>query len=135
MKVFRLLITCLVSFGVCAMLTNAYAEKQKMTQNSESTLKIGGVYRHYKGKMYEVIGVCYHTETLEKMVVYRGLYTDKEFGKNPLWVRPLTMFLETVEYEGQTIPRFTFISEENKSDCSDSSCETKTRCHDCTCGG
>lgn len=83
-----------------------------MTQTSELLIKLG-IYRHYKGKLYELIGIGHHTETFEKMVLYRGLYTDNEFGKNPLWVRPLDMFVEAVEYEGKTVPRFTFISEEN----------------------
>ena len=51
-----------------------------------------GRYRHYKGKEYEVLEVARHSETEEEMVVYRTLYG--EFG---LWVRPLSMFLETVE--------------------------------------
>lgn len=60
-----------------------------------------GKYEHYKGKQYEVIGFAKHSETLEELVVYRALY-----GENELWVRPLKMFLETVEIEGKRIPRF-----------------------------
>ena len=63
-----------------------------------------GKYEHYKGKQYEVIGVAKHSETLEELVVYRALY-----GEHSLWVRPLNMFLETVEIEGKKIPRFKFI--------------------------
>lgn len=48
-----------------------------------------GLYRHYKGKHYEVIGVAKHSETLETLVVYRPLY-----GEQGLWVRPLEMFIE-----------------------------------------
>ncbi len=66
-----------------------------------------GKYEHYKGKQYEVVGVAKHSETLEELVVYRALY-----GEHDLWVRPLKMFLETVEIEGKKIPRFRFI--ENK---------------------
>lgn len=65
-----------------------------------NTIKLGK-YRHYKGKEYEVIGVARHSETLEEMVVYRALYGDHD-----LWVRPLKMFLEEVEVDGQKIPRF-----------------------------
>lgn len=62
-----------------------------------------GIYRHYKGNLYEVIEVARHSETGEALVVYRALYG--EFG---LWVRPLTMFVEQVEHEGQRVERFRF---------------------------
>ena len=60
-----------------------------------------GRYRHYKGKDYEVIGVARHSETEEPLVVYRCLY-----GDHSLWVRPLPMFLETVDVAGEQVPRF-----------------------------
>lgn len=63
-----------------------------------------GRYRHYKGGEYEVIGVVRHSETLEPMVLYRPLY-----NASGNWVRPLGMFLETVEHEGQIRPRFSLI--------------------------
>ncbi|HXF44020.1 MAG TPA: DUF1653 domain-containing protein [Candidatus Paceibacterota bacterium] len=63
-----------------------------------------GKYEHYKGKQYEVVGVAKHSETMEELVVYRALY-----GEHDLWVRPLKMFLETVEVDGKKIPRFKFI--------------------------
>jgi len=63
-----------------------------------------GRYRHYKGKDYEVIGIATHSETEEKLVVYRTLYGDYD-----LWVRPLGMFTETVTVDGVTQPRFRFI--------------------------
>ena len=66
-----------------------------------------GKYQHYKGKMYEVLGVALHSETLEELVVYRQLYG--EFG---LWVRPLTMFVEKVNCNGQLRDRFQFIAEQ-----------------------
>ena len=69
-----------------------------------------GKYLHYKGKMYEVIGVARHSETLEELVVYRALYDSKEFGKNALWVRPKKMFLENVVVNGKEVPRIKFIS-------------------------
>lgn len=68
-----------------------------------------GKYQHYKGKLYEVIGVAQHSETLEKLVVYKALYHSKEFGKNALWVRPLKMFLEKIEIDGKKLPRFKFL--------------------------
>jgi hypothetical protein len=67
-----------------------------------------GIYRHYKGKSYEVIGVARHSETLEEMVVYKALY-ESEFGKNSLWVRPKAMFLEKIIHEGKEMDRFEFI--------------------------
>ena len=67
-----------------------------------------GVYRHYKGKNYEVIGVARHSETLEEMVVYKALY-ESEFGKDTLWVRPKAMFLEKVINDGKEVGRFKFI--------------------------
>jgi hypothetical protein len=60
-----------------------------------------GLYRHYKGLDYEVLGVVRHSETLEPLVLYRPLYNDS--GN---WVRPFAMFLETVEVEGCLRPRF-----------------------------
>ena len=66
-----------------------------------------GRYRHYKGKDYQVIGLARHSETEEQLVVYRTLYGDFD-----LWVRPLAMFNEVVEVDGEPHPRFTFISED-----------------------
>ena len=60
-----------------------------------------GTYRHYKGNLYEVVDVATHSETEEQLVVYRALYGDRG-----LWVRPLAMFSETVEVDGQVVPRF-----------------------------
>lgn len=68
-----------------------------------------GTYRHYRGKFYEVLGIAHHSETLEELVVYRALYTSKEFGKGALWVRPKLMFLESVLVKGKKFPRFTFV--------------------------
>ena len=65
-----------------------------------------GRYRHFKGNEYEVIGVARHSETQEEMVVYRALYGD--FG---LWVRPARMWNETVERDGKTFRRFTYIGQ------------------------
>lgn len=67
-----------------------------------------GKYRHFKGKLYEVIGVAMHSETLEEFVVYKALY-ESEYGKNAIWIRPKKMFLETVNREGKEIPRFEFV--------------------------
>lgn len=70
-----------------------------------------GKYRHYKGKFYEVIDTAIHSETLERMVVYRALYESKDFGKDQLWVRPEQMFNETITVEGKQVARFEYILE------------------------
>lgn len=67
-----------------------------------------GIYQHYKGNKYEVIGIAKHSETLEDLVVYRALYDNKV---SQLWVRPLKMFTETIENDGKEIERFKYIGE------------------------
>lgn len=68
-------------------------------------IKIGR-YRHFKGNEYLVIGVAKHSETLEEMVVYRALY-----GDGGLWVRPSSMWDETIERYGKRFKRFEYIGE------------------------
>ena len=63
-----------------------------------------GIYRHYKGKLYHLIGGARHSESHEEMVVYRALY-----GNYGIWVRPYSMFFEEVVTDGQKILRFTFL--------------------------
>ena len=70
-----------------------------------------GKYQHYKGKLYEVVGVAHHSETLEPLVVYKALYHSADFGENALWVRPLNMFTELVEINGEQVPRFKYLGE------------------------
>ncbi|MGZ8157627.1 MAG: DUF1653 domain-containing protein [Methylobacter sp.] len=65
-----------------------------------------GKYRHFKGKEYEVIGLARHSETLEDMVVYKDLY-----GEGLLWVRPVSMFIDQIQVDGQLVPRFVFQQE------------------------
>ena len=64
-----------------------------------------GRYRHFKGNEYEVLYLAKHSETLEPMVVYRALY-----GEHGVWVRPASMWNETVERDGKTYQRFTCIA-------------------------
>jgi hypothetical protein len=66
-----------------------------------------GRYRHYKGREYIVIGVARHSETQEELVVYR-----QDYGDRSLWVRPRTMFLENIEVDGRSVPRFAFVGKE-----------------------
>jgi hypothetical protein len=63
-----------------------------------------GIYRHYKGNLYQVLHTAHHSETEEALVVYRCLY-----GEYGVWVRPLAMFTENVEVEGKEVPRFELI--------------------------
>lgn len=65
-----------------------------------------GIYEHYSGNLYQVLGIARNSETLEELVVYQALYGN--FG---LWVRPKEMFLSTVEFNGKNMMRFTFVSE------------------------
>ena len=65
-----------------------------------------GKYRHFKGKEYEVIAIAKHSETTEDYVVYKALYDD-----GGMWVRPASMWNETVERDGVTYKRFTYIDE------------------------
>ena len=68
-----------------------------------------GIYKHFKGKDYKVIGVASHSETQEELVVYQALYGDKD-----LWVRPVSMFTEEVEVDGKSVPRFKLMEEIDK---------------------
>ena len=63
-----------------------------------------GIYRHYKGNLYQVLHTAQHSETEETLVVYRCLY-----GEYGVWVRPLVMFSETITRDGQQIARFELI--------------------------
>ncbi|MGH6626435.1 MAG: DUF1653 domain-containing protein [Burkholderiaceae bacterium] len=67
-----------------------------------------GLYRHYKGNLYEVLGTACHSETLEPMTLYRALH-----GQRGLWVRPAAMFAEAVLVDGITQPRFARIGDQN----------------------
>ena len=66
-----------------------------------------GIYKHYKGKLYNVISVAKHTETEELLVVYQALYGNYDY-----WVRPFDMFHESVEINNSIQPRFTYIGNE-----------------------
>ena len=70
-----------------------------------------GRYRHHKGNEYTVLGVARHSETLEQLVVYR-----QEYGDRGLWVRPATMFAETVVVGGQAVPRFRLLDQPPPAD-------------------
>ena len=65
-----------------------------------------GIYRHFKGNLYRLLHIAKHSETLEPMVVYQALY-----GEGGIWVRPAGMWNDTIERDGKTYKRFTYIEE------------------------
>ena len=71
----------------------------------EKSLELG-IYRHFKGGLYEVIAIGRHSETLEEMVVYKALYDVGD-----IWVRPASMWEDEVKYEGKIVKRFTWVSD------------------------
>ena len=73
---------------------------------NDKSLTPNSIWRHYKGNLYELIGVGKHSETLEEVIIYRALY-----GEGGLWVRPRFMWLEEVETTAGTVTRFTKIKE------------------------
>jgi len=68
-----------------------------------------GVYKHYKGNKYEVVGFAKHSETLEIMVIYKALYGTKE-----TWVRPLAMWENEIEVDGKIVKRFDYLLEQSR---------------------
>lgn len=76
--------------------------------NSNLKLKFG-IYKHYKGGLYKVLGIVKHSETLEDLVLYETLYDNP---RSKLWVRPLKMFSEKIEVSGRMVPRFEYIEED-----------------------
>ncbi len=68
-----------------------------------------GRYRHFKGGEYRVIGLATHSETGEQLVIYQALYEAKR-----LWARPAEMWAQNVAVNGRTVPRFTYLGEEEE---------------------
>ncbi|ASD64874.1 DUF1653 domain-containing protein [Bdellovibrio bacteriovorus] len=77
-----------------------------MIKETTHDIVAGGIYQHYSGKQYRVIGVGRHSESLDEMVFYESLYNNS-VGR--LWCRPLPMWNEIVEVDGQKVPRFKFL--------------------------
>ncbi|MDE2019097.1 MAG: DUF1653 domain-containing protein [Patescibacteria group bacterium] len=88
--------------------------KEPLALSREAQAVKPGKYRHFKGDIMEVVGIAVHSETLEEFAVYRHLTGDRA-GEPYFWIRPVQMFLETVERDGQMKPRFAFIDEGNLS--------------------
>lgn len=83
-----------------------FANRRPSTEGNMSVQP--GLYRHYKGQQYRVIGTARHSESEEELVVYQALY-----GEHGLWVRPLEMFTGTVTVEGEQIARFSLVTAES----------------------
>ena len=83
----------------------------------ENKLEIGGLYRHYKNSemIYEVIGEAIHSETLEKLVLYKSMYAHGEYKKGTIWARPKEMFLGTVNINGKEVNRFEYIGDSSNA--------------------
>ena len=77
------------------------------TMTVENNIVHPGIYKHFKGDLYEVIGEALHSETLEPMVVYKYVYGNDQ----GLWVRPVSIWNELVEKDGITVARFSWVRE------------------------
>jgi hypothetical protein len=99
------------SAGILAIYSKLPAKNATMTDDDLPPLICTppGLYRHYKGMLYEVIDTVRHSETLEPMTLYRALY-----GQRGLWVRPAAMFEEQVSVNGVMRPRFERCQSEQK---------------------
>ena len=77
----------------------------------ESLVKVGERYRHFKGELYEVLMIVLDSDTLKKVVVYKGFYNSEKFGKNPVWSRPLEDFIGFKEKDEKKIKRFQLVKD------------------------
>ena len=71
-------------------------------------IKINGIYRHYKGNLYKVLCIGKHTEAMEDLVIYQAMY-----GEQLIWCRPVNMWTEEIEFNGNKIKRFGLIEDYN----------------------
>ncbi|MGY4884004.1 MAG: DUF1653 domain-containing protein [Nanobdellota archaeon] len=74
-------------------------------------LVIGGIYQHYKGKLCKLLNLGKLEEDLDEVVIYQELEYSREYGNNPIWVRRKNIFLEEVEFNGKTVPRFKYLED------------------------
>ena len=91
------------------MKLNALTPQLLAKESIMQTIKLGK-YKHFKGGEYEVVGVAKHSESLDVMVIYKPLY-PLEDGEMETWVRPIEMFFDTKELNGETVPRFTLLGD------------------------
>jgi hypothetical protein len=91
----------------CKNMSNITTQVAFSVSKASEEPKKGDIFRHYKGKLYEVIApVARHSEDLSEVIVYKALYDSPEFGKNSVWVRPRAMFQEHVVVDGKKVLRF-----------------------------
>jgi len=95
------------------MLRAAVAINEK-ERDTSSLIQTGQTYEHYSGKKYVVLMVGRHSEDYMLHVVYKGLYIDEQFGSEPIWLRPLAMFVEDVTINGKRVPRFMLVDKKGK---------------------
>lgn len=91
-------------FGYLRSLAGNDLKMSEIKLSSKAKSVKVGLYEHYKGKKYQVLGVAVHSETLKELVIYQATY-----GEKLVWVRPLKMFLEKVEINGERKPRFIYL--------------------------
>ncbi len=91
------------------MMANETIDREREKQLI-AKVRVGAFFEHFKGKKYKILNIARHSETLGLCVIYQALYNSPEFGDHSIWVRPLEMFLETVEINGKEVPRFRLIS-------------------------
>ncbi len=83
---------------------------QEETSPEQSPIKVGALYKHFKGKTYKIIAIARDCDTLEELVIYEGQYDSEEFGPKPVWVRKKRDFLsKKVFADGKKIGRFTLL--------------------------
>ncbi len=83
--------------------------KKKLKETLSSKTPIGAIFRHYSGREYKILHIGHHSEDHCLCVVYQALYHCGDFGKYPIWIRPLELFLENVEKDGKEVSRFTLV--------------------------
>lgn len=88
------------------METLSQDEQEQMAQVPQ-----GAIFRHYKGKEYKILHIARSSEDTALTVVYQSLYQCATFGDQVIWTRPLKEFLETIEIEGKSLPRFALIEQ------------------------
>lgn len=70
-------------------------------------IKVGDIYKHYKGKDYKILAIARNSENIDEMlIIYQALYDCPRFGLNQIWARPLSNFTQTIFLEGKEISRF-----------------------------
>ena len=83
---------------------NVKAGENAVRDDMRETVIKNGIYRHYKGGIYEVTNIARHSESLEELVIYKNVVSED------CWARPVSMWNETIEQDGIKLPRFHFVA-------------------------